>query len=299
VARRSRVGRTAGGATAIKAAEFFLPERQRLFTDPLAHSLVPAPLRWFLRVGVLRRAFIGAVEREAPGTYGGLVCRTRFVDDEVAASAAGGVRSVVIIGAGMDTRACRMPALADATIWEVDLPDVQAVKKHRLARVLGRLPPNVRFVPLELEDNALGERLEQSGFSIRSATLFVIEGVTQYVSLETLDSVFAFIASCAHGSRVVFTYVPQAIIDGRQNPSGAAATRHRMSRAGHPWLTGFDPRQIASWLGRFGLELTRDVDAAFYRELYLRPLVRSTPVFELERAGVAHVARRATQVRQL
>jgi O-methyltransferase involved in polyketide biosynthesis len=88
-------------------------------------------------VGVLRRAFIGAVEREAPGTYGGLVCRTRLVDDEVAASAAAGVRSVVIIGAGMDTRACRMPALADATIREVDQPDVQAEGRRSIA------PPHI------------------------------------------------------------------------------------------------------------------------------------------------------------
>jgi methyltransferase (TIGR00027 family) len=207
----------------------------------------------------------------------------------VSASAAGGVRSVVIIGAGMDTRACRMPALAGATIWEVDLPDVQAAKRHRLARVLGDLPTNLRFVPLELEAHSLAARLHQSGFPVRSPALFVIEGVTQYLSLETLDPMFAFIGSCARGSRVVFTYVPQAIVDGRENPPGAVATRRRMSRAGHPWLTGFDPGQVASWLARFGLELTRDVDAAFYRRTYLAPLGRSTPVFELERAAVAQV----------
>jgi methyltransferase (TIGR00027 family) len=288
-ARRVRAARTAGGALAIKAAEWYLPAHERLFDDPLSVELLPAPLRWVLKSRAGRRAFIGAVERAAPGTFGGLVCRTRFIDEIVDRACVDGIRSVVIVGAGMDTRPYRLHSLMAATVWEADLPAVQAAKRQRLTRALGHLPPHVRFVPVELQEQSLEAGLTSCGFSQHGRSLFVMEGVTQYVERHAVETIFRLVGGCADGSEIVFTYVPQAIIDARDNPPGADATRRRMARAGHPWITGFECEHLERWLGELSLHLEQDVGAAFYRREYFQASGRTAPVFELERAAVARV----------
>jgi methyltransferase (TIGR00027 family) len=259
MAARQRAGRTASGASTIKAAEWYVSPELRLVDDPLAVAVLSAPLRWMVKCGPARRRFIAAVEREAPGTYGGLVCRARFIDDVIAREAAKGIDAVVIVGAGMDTRAYRKPLLQSLAVWEVDLPEVQSAKKRRLARLLGTLSPHVRFVPLQLERGSLAVDLLGAGFSASSRTVFVMEGVTQHLERAAIDDVFSVAARCASGSRIVFTYVPQAIVDGTWQPAGAAATRQRMRRGGHPWITGLEPETLEQWLRNRGLELIQHV----------------------------------------
>jgi len=189
----------------------------------------------------------------------------------------------------MDTRANRLPALETSTVWEVDLPALQAAKKRRLTRLLGAVPRHTRFVPIDLEQGSLVSALDAAAFSTAVRSLFVMEGVTQYIGLSAVEDVLSAVAACARGSEIVFTYVPRAIIDGSDAPDGARETRRRMERAGHPWRTGFDPGRLAEWLGELGLTLVAHADAMFYREAYLRPLGRELRIFELERAAVAAV----------
>jgi len=296
VAQRNRAGRTASGASAIKAAEWFVDPGLRLFDDPVGVALLRAPLRWIVKFGPTRRWFIAALEREAPGTCGGLACRTRFIDDVIARETAKGLDALVLVGAGLDSRAYRMPALQNLTVWEVDVPDVQSAKRRRLITVLGAIPQHVRFVPLQLERRSLAADLHDAGFSTSARSWFVMEGVTQYVDRAAIEHVFSLVAACAAGSGIAFTYVPQSIVDGRTRPPGAQATLRRMRRGGHPWTTGLEPHELERWLRTMGLELVEDADASFYQERYLKRTGRALSVFDLERAAVARVAMRGDGV---
>jgi methyltransferase (TIGR00027 family) len=110
------------------------------------------------------------VEREAPRTYGGLVCRTRFIDDGILQFLEEEMGPIVIIGAGLDTRACRLDGMADVDVWEVDLPSVQQWKRHRLRKVLGAKCPFVRYVPLDLNKGSVALALQQGGFGLRKCS---------------------------------------------------------------------------------------------------------------------------------
>src|SRR5690348_7110314 len=103
MAQRSRAGRSAYGAAMMKAIEGFIPEDQRLFDDPVIIDLLPAPMRFALRRRWLRQRFVAMLDRAAPGIRGALLCRTRCIDDWVLDALRRGVRSIVTLGAGLDT----------------------------------------------------------------------------------------------------------------------------------------------------------------------------------------------------
>jgi methyltransferase (TIGR00027 family) len=65
-----------------------------------------------------------------------VVARTRLIDDAIAASLGEHPEQFVILGAGFDTRAYRLPCLRDITVFEVDHPDTQTAKRKVLERVL-------------------------------------------------------------------------------------------------------------------------------------------------------------------
>ncbi|MEU4769751.1 class I SAM-dependent methyltransferase [Actinosynnema sp. NPDC023794] len=102
-----RAAGTAVRPMVIAAVEQHRPQEQRLLHDPLAVSVLPPLSRWVAglarRPGV-RAALIRASERAAPGVWGGVACRKRYIDDQFARALEDGIESVVVLGAGLDTR---------------------------------------------------------------------------------------------------------------------------------------------------------------------------------------------------
>ena len=70
------------------------------------------------------------------------------------------------------------------------------------------------MVPVDFDQQELGEAIEAAGFSREEITLFVWEGVTQYITADAVDATLQYVARAAAGSRVVFTYIRRGIIDG-------------------------------------------------------------------------------------
>jgi methyltransferase (TIGR00027 family) len=90
--------------------------------------------------------------------------RKRYVDDQLVSAVAKGIDAVVILGAGYDTRACRLPELAGIPVCEVDLPGNIARRAAALRRCFGRVPPDIRLLAVDFETDSLAERLGRIGF---------------------------------------------------------------------------------------------------------------------------------------
>jgi methyltransferase (TIGR00027 family) len=118
------VGTTAVGVAAMRAAETRRPDR--LFEDPLAAAFV-AGAGW-------GRIEIEHVEPERrPGIIAlaaWVSARTRFLDDLVVDAIASGVRQVVLLGAGLDARAFRLPWPGGVRVFELDTPAMLAFKQR-------------------------------------------------------------------------------------------------------------------------------------------------------------------------
>jgi methyltransferase (TIGR00027 family) len=268
-------GRTAYGAAFMKAMEAFAPAKQRLFEDPATLWMLPRVARVLLRTGPLRRALLRFAERSAPGLYGGMVCRTRAIDDALRAALP---CEVVILGAGLDSRPYRMSELASTRVVEVDQPAIIAAKQKAARRFGAR----VEYVAIDFETERLEDKVE-----LRGKTFFIWEGVTQYIARAAVDAVLRWVARAPRGSELVFTYVPLEVIEGRSTLLGIEAAKSASKRA--PWLTGFEPAQLSEELGRFGLELCEDLGAAEHSARYLTPIGRALQVFGIERVARARV----------
>lgn len=161
----------------------------------------------------------------------GIRLRTRFIDDAVRDAVASGIRQVVILGAGFDARALRMPELAAARVFEIDTPGQLERKRAILAASGVEVPPRVTYVPVDFETTSL-----ESVVLPREPTAFVWEGVIGYIDRRTIDASLRFMASAGPTTRVIFTYA-----DAFFEPEGPDAALREL---GFSKLEGHDLGEI-------------------------------------------------------
>jgi methyltransferase (TIGR00027 family) len=286
----------AGVATsATRVIELYYPEEKRLFDDPFAIKLLPLGWQVFFRLAFLpglRQAVLSIRERRMPGSLGGILCRTRYIDDVLKRSLEAGIQQVVILGAGFDSRAYRIAGMDQVRVFEVDLPGTRKLKQVRLEKVLGAVPENVTLIGMNFDQQDLGEVLRAAGFQKGERTLFIWEGVTQYLTAEAVTHTLEFVSSGSGvGTAIVFTYVRRGIIDGTDRPEWMGSFLTFAEKVGSPMIFGIDPAELGQYLSDRGLKLISDVGTAEYQELYLKPLGRALNVSEMERAAYAEVVR--------
>ena len=240
----------------------------RLFEDPYADEFLHGPLRVISRAS--RLPVVGtAIPRlydaiAGPGPRPSAIARTRLIDD-VMSGIGPEIGQIVILGAGFDSRAYRLGALSGRTVFEVDHPATQATKRtivDRLARTGADLG-DVVYVAVDFERDALDERLETDGFDRRVPSLFLWEGVTNYLTAAAVDQTLATIRSLsAAGGVLVFTYVHAGVLDGSVHFPEARRWLQGVERAGEPWTFGLRPDELDAFLDVRGYTLVSDESTA-------------------------------------
>ena len=168
----------------------------------------------------------------------------------------------VLLGAGFDTRAYRLPAAERVNAFELDYPETSLAKQATLRKAMGSLPKQVQFVSIDFNSQSLADVLSRSGFDERQPTCFVWEGVTNYLSPEAVDSVLRQIAQAARGSVLVLTYVHRRVLDDPAQFFGAERLLSRLDSIAEAWTFGLYPEEIESYLGARRLRLMRDLGVA-------------------------------------
>lgn len=279
---KQTVSRTALGAAICRLIEQYQPEKNRLFYDPVAKELVGAPIRILMQFASMRNFTIKQTDAVAMGIYGTQICRTRYIDDAVQAALSQGINQLVILGAGFDTRPYRLPGMESVNVFEVDLPSVQNDKKKKIRKYLGLLPGHVTFIPIDLDAQTLEAVFPGTAFDPSRPTVFIWEGVTQYILEEAVCQTLTFVGKSAPGSVIVFTYVLKSIIERRSDIPGADKIMDVVAKNA-PWIFGLNPSDVPEFLKSFHLALIADVGNKDYQEKYLAPMGRNLAVFEGER----------------
>src|SRR5580692_11450133 len=134
--RAGRPSRTARQNALFRALEARRPAAERVADDPLAVRFLTPGFQALAVAGSVpqaRRLIESYIDRRWPCVRGGVVARTALIDQTVGAELAR-VGQVLILGAGFDSRAYRLPRLREARVFEVDHPDTQAAKRRALRR---------------------------------------------------------------------------------------------------------------------------------------------------------------------
>jgi len=203
----------------------------------------------------------------------------------------GGARQALLLGAGFDSRPYRLEELRDVPLFEVDHPSTQKAKRQRLAARLGRLPGNVRFVPVDFEKDDLEAMLRQAGFDTDVASVAVWEGVVSYLTPAAVDQNFRILARIlAQGSQLIFSYVHKGALDGSVAFREARRWKSWVQSGGEPFIFGFDPAGLADYLRPRGFALVSDVSTAEAAKSYCPQIERSEPGSELYRIAAARRA---------
>lgn len=283
--------RTAEYMALFRAVETAEPADRRLFEDPYAAAFLTGRLKAlaaFARlpaVGLLATYFL---DRGWPRTRSSAVVRTRLIDDLVRQAVHSGARQGMLLGAGFDSRPYRLEELRGVALFEVDHPSTQNAKRQRLQAHRGRLPANVRFVPVDFEKDDLETTLLDAGFDPSIATVAVWEGVVSYLTSSAVDQNFRTLARVlAHGSQLIFSYVHQGALDGSVAFREARRWKSSVRSTGEPFLFGFDPGALADYLRPRGFALLSDVSTAQAAKSYCELLRRNEPGSELYRIAAA------------
>ena len=262
----ANVSKTAGFVAMYRALETVERRRAPLFRDPYARRFLTGQMRaalWVARVPGMQRWVERYADARAPGARTSAIARTAYIDEVVRRALRAGVDQVVVLGAGYDCRAQRMPELAQARVFEVDREPTQRRKRA----LLGATRSNYVAVDFLKDDTFV--RLSEHGWERARPTLFVWEGVTNYLDEAAVLRVLGEVSRCARGSSIVFTYVHRGVIDGSVRFEGAERIVGNVRRMSEPWTFGIAPADLGAFLARAGLTLREDLGADEYRARYL------------------------------
>ncbi|MCK8058966.1 MULTISPECIES: class I SAM-dependent methyltransferase [unclassified Fusibacter] len=175
---------------ASKAMEHMFSPEERLFEDEYSVKFISAFNRPFISMLQSKRLLhwmADLSEKIAPGVYGGLIARTRYIDDVIDKALGEGMETIVNLGGGYDTRCLRIGRMKEIDYYHVDQAEVIDKFSKNMAKLPMGIPDNVRFVSIDFDKQSLAEVLSNSGYDKRSKTLFIWEAVTQYISEEAVS----------------------------------------------------------------------------------------------------------------
>jgi methyltransferase (TIGR00027 family) len=250
--------RTALRVATRRAAHQIL-DRPLILDDPLALRIIGSE-----EASKLSATTEDAVSR---GMRAFMAVRSRFAEDQLANSIGSGITQYVVLGAGLDTFACRNPHTG-LRVFEIDHPATQQWKREQLQAAGIPIPSQAVFVPIDFEREMLGDALERSGFQVDQPAFFSWLGVVPYLSERAFDDTSRFIAAMPKLSGVVFDYgVARSALNWRERLV-LDALAARVAAAGEPFRLFFEPEQLAAQLQRIGFDHIEDLGSAELNSRY-------------------------------
>jgi len=245
---------TAMTAAAARAAHLLVDSEPRIFADSLAALLLGDEAETYLRY-----------HREhgdhplLAGTRAQATCRSRFTEDQLALAAARGTAQYVILGAGLDSFACRSELAGRLRVFEVDHPATQQRKRALLAAARLAEPPTLTWVPVDFETGELIAALTAAGLDPAAPAFVSWLGVTMYLTAEAIGATLASLSRLAPGSELVTDYMLTADLRDADGVAYADLVMPDSERRGEPWLSFFTPEQMTGLLTSHGFTGVRDV----------------------------------------
>ena len=263
--RKGYASRTAMWVAALRGvAELDQPTVVR---DRFAVELVPQPYRAIVRLAERRPLAARVVMQWLAGVSRNLTrhmaLRTRAIDDAVETEAGAGTQQLVLLGAGLDARAYRLPSLSRTVVFEVDFP---ATQSHKRAAIESHRPlaAEVRYVPIDFHADRLDDVLEGAGHRRVEKTTWVWEGVMMYLTRDAIQATLDALARLsAPGSCVVATYHDAAF--GWESVPLTVMVR----AVGEPFRTRLRPDQVRELFVARGFDVEQDEGTAEWSARYL------------------------------
>ena len=253
--------------TAFVVAEFRAEENDEAY--PLYRDSV---VELFLNEQTRQAA--GRVAASFPHVSDIVKIRTKYLDDTLERQITSGFNQVVVLGAGLDTRAVRKPVVG-ITYFEIDDGATLRLKQSCYQR--HGVPADMRFIPGNYVTDGLIDLLRKNNFNFDVPTYFIWEGNTMYLPLETSKNVMAQIRTHVRRFRLSFDYMSDAVISKTTGDAGITTLVESFENMGAPWLSGI--RDVQALAKELNLTVIENFKTAELHQTYWpgRPL--ASPIF--------------------
>jgi methyltransferase (TIGR00027 family) len=250
--QEGQFSRTAHQVAVRRAAHQILDD-PKVLDDPLALRIIGEEAAENLRSSPRERHDFSRAFRAF------MAARSRYAEDQITQAVADGVKQCVVLGAGLDTFACRNPH-PELRVFEVDHPATQEWKRGQLAGAGIAVPPSLTFVPVDFERQVLGAELRQAGFRESEPVFFSWLGVTPYLTNSAFTATLSFIAKMPASSGVVFDFAIDRKLLNPGQRIAADALAARVADAGEPFQLFLDPANLQEELKDLGFRRTEFLD---------------------------------------
>ncbi len=255
-----------------RAIETVRPSHERLFADPYATVFLDDGLKRAVKLStlpLLGRLIPRIIQKRGPGALSSGIARTKYIDDLLQQTIRNGVKQVIILGAGFDTRALRLDFLSSVPVIEIDHPDTAKFKIEKLKETLGQLPSNVSYFQIDFNEESLEELASAHHLHLNIPTTIIWEGVSNYLTEQGVDKTLEFVKKFTLGSYIIFTYINQLVLGHPRSFIGAEKIIKKLGKNEECWTLGFKPEELSGYLARFHLVILEDLGAAEYRDRYM------------------------------
>jgi methyltransferase (TIGR00027 family) len=238
------VGKTALGVAMVRAQES--QREDRLFDDPYAQGFVDAAPTAFDVEQRAAAADIGDLASWGAAFWAHAVIRTRFFDDYLLGATAEGIHQVVLLAAGLDTRAFRLPWPAAVRLYELDLPAVLDFKERILTDRAAVPRCRRRCIAIDLREDFTG-LLTRAGLCADEPTAWLVEGLLIYLTADEAAMLLTRVGDLSAAGSVVALEVDTLGTD----PLRAKAERSpEMAPYTKLWKGGLS--DVTGWLTEHG-----------------------------------------------
>ena len=275
-----------------RALESLRPAGERLCSDPDAALFLSGWRRSLYRWAALtggRRLAEALLDGFAPGARAAGIARTKWLDEQ-ASQALRECGQLVLLGAGFDMRAWRLPAAECARVFELDHPETSAAKQAALGALVPPRAGRVSYAAIDFNrkplagrqaasggparstesatrsspvtGGALGGTLFEAGFERSRPACWIWEGVTNYLAPEAVDATLRQIREASDRGVLLVTYLDRAVLDHPERFRGAEKLMARLRGYGEPWTFGLDPGETRAYFAARGFEVVSDLAAA-------------------------------------
>ncbi len=270
--KAEKTSRTAQYMAFFRALETQRDINDRLFSDPYAVHFLDSKLRLATRLSkyaIVSKYISNKINKKIPGAFSSGIARTKYIDELLKTAISNGAEQVIILGAGFDTRAVRLDFFKTIPVIEIDHPNTSNFKAEIYKNRIGQIPENVRFLQIDFNKQSLDQLAIEHNLDFSKPTAVIWEGVTNYLTEETVKNTFSFISKFAKNSYVIFTYVDKDILDKPESFLGGKKLLDDLEKLEEHWTFGFQPQELPHYLNQFDIQLLEDLGADEYRQKFL------------------------------
>ena len=248
------------------------PGSEKFGPDDMAEYFLPPHFKFFLKFKWIRANVKNKLQTAFPGLHAYMIARTRYFDGLFTTALKDEVPQVVLLGAGYDSRPYRFAGVNRCTtIFELDSALTQARKIACLRKGHIPIPQPVRLLSIDFNHDSLAAVLADAGWQPAEKTLFIWEGVSYYLDLDSVNSTLEFVSRTAHPESLLAFDYTVTVTDENLALFGVREFYQSMQEhhAGEGLRFSIASGQVGTFLAQAGLSVVEHLDSAEIERRFL------------------------------